>query len=115
MRMPPIERHQVGIPLPLLQAGGAAGIVVVDPIGKADRAGHDQAQIGDPFLQVGRLPAARHVAMDLLDPRLDGVVAGLGGDLDLLGQRELLAANRGRVQAELESAEAVRRLRAGSA
>ena len=96
------RRHKIGIALPLLQAGGAAGIVVVDPIGKADRAGYDQTEIGYPLLQVGRLLIARHVATNLLDPGLDGVIAGLGGNLDLLGQGELLAANRGRVQAEFE-------------
>ena len=49
-----------------------------------------------------RRAAAACVLVELANPRLDALVAGLGGEIDFLLDRELLAADRAGIEAEPE-------------
>jgi hypothetical protein len=59
-------------------------LVVHDPVEKADRAFHFQAAVVDPRAQVLQAAAALDVLVQVADPRLDPLVAGLGSDLNHL-------------------------------
>jgi hypothetical protein len=77
----------------------AAGVVVDDPLTEADGAIDAQPGIGDAFAQVGEVAAAVGILVQLVHPRLDGAVAGLGGDLDLLHDAQHLPADGAGVEA----------------
>src|SRR2546425_1217245 len=80
-------RSPLHTPSRLLQPAGPAGVVVDDPLWEGDRALHCEAVVADPLPQTLERPGAFRVPVDLLDPRLDGVIAGAGGDLQFLRQR----------------------------
>jgi hypothetical protein len=96
----PDPGHQVHVVLGLLKPLGTLHVVIHDPLSEADRALDRQAEIGDASLQVDQRAAALCVLLDGADPRLDSLIACLGGYLDFPHEAQLLAANRSGVQAE---------------
>jgi hypothetical protein len=92
----------VHVALRRLHRLGALVVVVDDPLGEADGAFDRHAVVGDPLGQVLERTALVDEGVDLADPRLDGAVAGLGGDVDLLGDGEVVAADRAGVEAVAE-------------
>ena len=77
----------------------ALGIVVNDPFGEADRTVDLQAVIADPLGQVFAAAAVHFVAAQIAHPGLDGVITGLGGQVDLIGHAQLLPAHGAHVEA----------------
>ncbi len=75
------------------------GVVVNDPIGKADGAFDSQTMIGDSFSEVLQVAAVFDVSVQFANPRFDAVVTRFGGEFDFLDDAELLPADRACVQA----------------
>ena len=79
--------------------------IVDDPIEKPDRALHADAprrETASP--RSSSEPPDCRIPLQLVDPRLHRLVAGLFAQFDLLDDRELLSPNRAGVQAEQEMA-----------
>jgi hypothetical protein len=76
--------------------------VVHDPFAEPDCAGHLEAVVLDALAKALEVAAAFDVLIKVADPRLNAVVTGLGSDLDLLNDVELLARNRAGVQTVTE-------------
>ena len=74
--------------------------IIDDPVEEADRTLDADARIAEPLTQVFERTARRGVPLQLVDPGFHGLVAGLGRDRDFLDDRQLLPANRARVEAE---------------
>lgn len=90
------------VPPRLLEGLLAAGVVIDGPLEEADGALDAQAEVVDPLAQVGERAAVGDVAVELADPGLDAVVAGLGCDRHLLGKRKLLSLEGAGVEAVAE-------------
>ena len=95
---PADRRDQLHVAAKLLEAGLLLGGRVVNPSGEADRAFDREPAIGDPLLHVRKRAAGGGVLADLADPRLDALVSRPGGHVDLVGQRQVLPADRARVE-----------------
>ncbi len=72
----------VHVALHLLQPFGALGIVIDDPLRKADRTWHSQAVVGQLLAQVFERAAFFLERFELAHPRFDRVEAGAGCDFD---------------------------------
>ena len=86
----------------LLECGGALCVVVDDPLGEPDGTLDLQARVLDPLGKVLQRAAVTCVLIDFPDPRLDPAVTDFPGQVDLLDQPQLLAADGAGVQAEAE-------------
>ena len=89
----------VHVALGFLHAFFALDLVIDDPLGEADGAGDRQAGIPDALAQVFEIAAAFDMLVQLANPRLNRLVAGLGGNLHLLHDRQLLPVDGAGVQA----------------
>ena len=95
-------RDGVHVVLHLLDALGPLSVVVNDPRGEADRALDREPAVGDEAAKVLERLACVGVLLDAAEPGLDAGVAGLGGDLDLLGDRQFEAHQGARVQTKAQ-------------
>ena len=59
----------------------------VAPLADGDHAGDDEAVVGQRFFHLAYFTTAPYEIIDVIDPKLDAVVAGLSGQLDFLQQR----------------------------
>jgi len=64
----------------LFQSFGTAFVILDNPLGESDAAGDDQSEVGDAFFQVGEGAARFFVVADAVDPGLNRLVTGFGGD-----------------------------------
>ena len=87
------RQHHLHVALGLVQALLPLEVVVHDPAGEADGAFDLEAEVGDLLAEVLEVAALLDEVLQLADPRLDGVVAGLGGQLGLLVDRDFLSAD----------------------
>ena len=100
--------NQVHVAFRGFQAGQALGIVVHDPFREANGAGHLQAVVGNPLAEVAEAATILDVFIQLVEPGLDRVVAGLRRQIDLLGHTQLLPADRAHVERELNARRTLR-------
>jgi hypothetical protein len=63
---------------------------------------HSEAEIGDALLQIREGTALTDIRGKEIEPRLDGLVAGLTRDVHRLGHRQFVALQGSRVQAIAE-------------
>ena len=61
--------------------------VHVAPLTDGDHAGDDEAVVGQRLFHLAHFTAASDEIIDVINPQLDAVVAGLSGQLDFLQQR----------------------------
>ncbi len=76
--------------------------IVDDPIEESDRTFDADARIAESLAQIFERTTGRGVLLQLVDPGLHRLIAGLGGDRDFFNDRQLLPPNRARVQAQQE-------------
>src|SRR5262249_43630308 len=88
----------------LVEALLAGRLVVHDPGREGDDVLDGQAGVADALAEVLEVAAVLDVLVQLTGPRLDGVVAGPGGQLNLLDDVQLLAADGAGVEAVEEGA-----------
>src|SRR5262249_34144702 len=74
--------HQIHRLPRLLQPTPATGVIVHDPLGKADGALDAQAGVADASVQVAQAAALLDVALQLPNPRLDALIPGPARDID---------------------------------
>ena len=76
--------------------------VVDRPFEEIDRAFHLNAGVAEPLAEVRKRAACVLVPVQLVDPGLHALVTRLGGDVDDLDDRQLLASDGAGVQADRE-------------
>ena len=80
--------------LGFFQSLGTPGIIVDDPLGKADYVLNRQAKIRDPFAQFGQRSAGMDILVQFGNPGFDPAESGPGRDFKLGNQRQFLTADR---------------------
>ena len=91
-------RDQIHIAPGVFQALCPAGVVVDDPLGKRDRAYDRQPEIANSLAEILERAAAMDMVFQFADPGLDRLIAGLSDQIDQFGDRQILPAQRARVQ-----------------
>ena len=99
--------EQIHVELGLLKSLRALGIVIDNPSRKPDGALDRQSVVVDALTQILQRTTVVLVFVEFAEPRLDSGITGLGCDINLLGDRQILSADRARVQAVLEGIAAI--------
>jgi hypothetical protein len=94
--------HHVHVAPRPLQPLPAPALIIDNPFREADGALDTQPGILDPLAEVAQAAAGPDVCFQLVHPRLDRLITGLGGNGDLAVDGDLLAADGAGVEGEDE-------------